>query len=80
MVMVELSFEQITQAVQQLPPEEKRALWRMLDPLIDRATIQRQFSEALATIHAAHAPLSETEAQADVTAALQEVRAERHVH
>lgn len=76
-IRVDLSFEQLTEALQRLPQREKIAIWRLLDQEIDRSTISRQFAAALQNIRSAHLDKGEDEVMAEVLKAQQEVRAAR---
>jgi len=73
-INVSLSIEQLMQAVQQLPAQEKMTLWRVLDTDIDRSIIRQRFWVALQTIRATYADLSEEDVMADVLLAVREVR------
>jgi hypothetical protein len=78
-VRVDLSFDQIKQALRQLPAQEKLDLWRQLDADIDRQAIARRFDVALKAIRQAYAQVSEDEVMADALKATREVRAKsRH--
>ncbi|MEK7326687.1 MAG: hypothetical protein AAB217_15700 [Chloroflexota bacterium] len=78
MIAVDLSFEQLVNALRRLPSAEKIALWRILDAEIDRAAIAKRFAEALQTIRAAYPAAKEDEVMADVLRATREVRTTRH--
>lgn len=73
-INVSLSIEQLMQAVQQLPAQEKMTLWRVLDTDIDRSSIRQRFWAALQTIRTTYADLSEEDVMADVLLAVREVR------
>lgn len=64
-IHLDVSFEQLQQAMRQLPAQEKMALWRMLDAEIDRAALARRFAQALAAIRKTYAQVSEEEVMAD---------------
>lgn len=74
-VTIKLSYEQLLQALRCLPEEEKLALWRALDPYIDREAVRARFAEAVATLRATYASVPDDEVLADVATALEEVRA-----
>jgi DNA-directed RNA polymerase specialized sigma24 family protein len=73
-VSVELSLDQLKQALQRLPPREKMALWRLLDEDIDRAAIARRFGASLKAIRKAYTSTSEDEVMADAVKATRAVR------
>ncbi|MBM3124839.1 MAG: hypothetical protein FJZ87_07145 [Chloroflexi bacterium] len=73
-VSVDLSLEQIKKALKRLPPDEKIALWRMLDEDIDRAAIARRFATSVKTIRRTYAHLSEQEVMKDAIKAVRAVR------
>jgi DNA-directed RNA polymerase specialized sigma24 family protein len=74
-VSVDLSLEQIKQALRRLPPREKIALWRLLDEDIDRAAIARRFDASVKAIRKAYARVGEKEIMKD---AIKAARAVRH--
>jgi hypothetical protein len=76
-VSIDLSFKQLTEALQRLPQREKIAIWRLLDQEIDRSTISQRFSAALQSIRSAHLDEGEDEVMIEVLQAQQEVRAAR---
>ena len=73
-VRVDLSFEQLKQALLKLPPQQRMALWRLLDEGINRATIARRFDAATKSIRKANANVSEDEVMADAIKATRVVR------
>jgi len=73
-VSVDLSLEQIKQALRRLPPREKIALWRLLDEDIDRAAIARRFDASVKSIRKAYARVSEEEITKDAVKAARAVR------
>jgi chromatin segregation and condensation protein Rec8/ScpA/Scc1 (kleisin family) len=77
MVSVDLSLEQLANALRRLPVREKIEIWRLLDQDIDRAAISSRFSEALEAIRSAHLDVSEDEVMSEILGAQQEVRASR---
>ena len=77
-ISIELTLNQLTDAIQRLPYDQKIALWRWLDAkLKDDDTVFREFGEALEDIRAANEGVTEDEVMADVEIALREVRAAR---
>jgi len=77
-VSVDLSFEQITKALRRLPPQEKIALWRLLDKELDRPAIAQRFASSIAGIRKSYAHISEDEVMADAIKATRQVRKARH--
>lgn len=73
-VSVDLSLDQLKQALRQLPPREKIALWRLLGKDIDRAAIAQRFDASVKTIRKAYANTSEDEVMADAVKATREIR------
>ncbi len=76
-VSVELSYDQVRDAVRQLPREHKTDLWKMLGTDIDLDELRRQARTAVEEIREAYKHVPEEEVMADVDAAVKEVRAER---
>jgi len=77
-IRVNVSFDQIKQALRQLPPQEKMALWRLLDDDLDRAAIARKFASAVNSIRKTYSKVSESQAMYDAVKATREVRKARH--
>ena len=77
-VSVDLSLDQIKQALRQLPAQEKIALWRLLDKDLDRHAIARQFTSTVNAIRKAYAHVSEDEVMKDAIKATRQVRKARH--
>jgi len=77
-VRVDLSFDQLKQALRKLPAREKIAIWRMLDADLDRPAIARRFDSAIKSIRKAYAHLSEDEVMADALQATHEARKTKH--
>jgi len=77
-VQVNVSFDQIKQALRQLPPQEKLALWRLLDEDLDRAAIARKFASTVRAIRKAYSRVSEEAVMSDALKATREVRKARH--
>jgi hypothetical protein len=73
-VQVDLSLDQLKQALHRLSATEKVALWRFLDDDLDRAAIARRFASTVSAIRKAHAGLDEGEVMADAVKATREVR------
>lgn len=77
-VRVNVSFEEIKQALRQLPPQEKIALWRLLDAELDRAAIARKFATTVNTIRKKYSRISEEQVMSDALKATRQVRRARH--
>jgi hypothetical protein len=77
-VRIDLSLDQIKQALRRLPAEEKIALWRLLDKDLDRPAIARRFSASVNSIRKAYADISEDEVMKDAVKATRQVRKARH--
>jgi hypothetical protein len=77
-VSVDLSLDQITQALRRLPTQEKIELWRLLDKDLDRPAIARRFSAAVDLIRKTYAYATEDEVMADAIKATRLVRKARH--
>ncbi|MCJ7722926.1 MAG: hypothetical protein MUP03_02220 [Anaerolineales bacterium] len=73
-VRVDLSFDQIQQALRRLPPQQKIALWRLLDKELDRSAIARKFETTIKAIRKAYVHISEDEVMADAVKATHAVR------
>lgn len=73
-IRVDLSFDQIQQALRRLPPQQKIALWRLLDKELDRPAIARKFETTVRAIRKAYVHLSEDEVMADAVKATRAVR------
>jgi len=73
-VHVDLSLDQLKQALRQLPAQEKIAVWRMLDSDLDRDAIARRFTSALISVRKTYSHLSEDEVMADSVKATHAVR------
>jgi hypothetical protein len=72
-----LTFEQVLNAIRQLPYVQKVKLWRTLNNEVNRDETRRRAAEAIEAIRAANEGVTEDEVMADATAAVKEVRAER---
>ena len=77
-VSVDLSLDQIKQALRRLPSQEKVALWRMLDKDLDRPAIARRFAASVQAIRKAYANVGEDEVMKDAVKATRQVRKARH--
>lgn len=73
-VRVDLSFDQIQQALRRLPPQQKIVLWRLLDKELDRPAIARKFEITVRAIRKAYEHISEDEVMADAVKATHAVR------
>jgi len=74
-IRIDLSFEQLKEALRRLPPKEKLDLWRQLDADIDRKAIARRFDTALKNIRKSYSAVSEEEVMKDALKATRETRA-----
>ena len=78
-IRVDLSYDQLKQALRKLPAQEKLDLWRQLDAELDRPAIARRFDAALKAIRQTYSQVSEEEVMADALKATHEARAKyRH--
>jgi hypothetical protein len=77
-VRVDVPFDQIKKALRQLPPQEKVALWRLLDENLDRPAIARRFASTVASIRKAYTHVSEEEVMKDAVKATRQVRRTPH--
>lgn len=77
-VRVNVTLDQLKQALRQLPPQEKMALWRLLDADLDRAAIARKFTSTVSAIRKTYSRISEEDVMADAVKATREVRKGRH--
>jgi hypothetical protein len=73
-VPVELSVDQLKQALRKLPAKEKVAIWRMLDSEIDRAAITKKFDNAVKSIREQYRAADEEEVIAEINRAVHETR------
>lgn len=76
-ITVELTTQQILQAIRQLPLEERLSL---LQTLIrdDKDELDRRFDNALAAVHSANQGLDEDTVMVELTRVVHDVRAERY--
>ena len=77
-IRVDLSLDQIKQALRKLPAQEKIAIWRMLDADLDRPAIARRFDASVKSIRKAYVNVSEEEVMADAVKAAHEARKTRN--
>ncbi len=73
----QFDFEKLFAAIKQLPRSQKIQIWQTLDAELNRDDINREFAQALEEIWPANAHYSEAEVNADIQAAIREVRAEQ---
>lgn len=73
-IRVDLSVDQLKQALRRLPAKEKVAIWRMLDSELDRTAITRHFDAALKSIRSNYSQVSEDEVMTDALQATHQVR------
>lgn len=73
-ISVELDFDKLLAAVLRLPHTYKLRLWQALDAELNRDEINREFAMALEENWNFNATLSEEQVNADIEAALEEVR------
>ena len=73
-VPVELSVDQLKQALRKLPAKEKVAIWRMLDSEIDRTAITKKFDSAVKSIREQYYAVDEEEVIAEINRAVHETR------
>ena len=76
-IRVNVSFDQIKQALRQLPDREKVALWRLLDADLDRTAIARKFASTVSAIRKKYSRISEDEVMLDAVKATREARKAR---
>jgi DNA-directed RNA polymerase specialized sigma24 family protein len=79
-IRVNVSFDQIKQALRQLPPQEKMALWRLLDADLNRAAIARKFASTVGAIRKAYSNMSEEQVMLDAVKATREARRGKGKH
>jgi hypothetical protein len=77
-IRVNVTIDQIKQALRQLPAKEKIVLWRMLDADLDRAAIARKFASTINAIRKTYSSVSEKQVMSDALRATREVRKARH--
>jgi hypothetical protein len=77
-IRLDLPLDQIKKALRQLPPQEKIALWRLLDKDLDRPAIALRFSSSVDSIRKTYAYAKEEEVMKDAVKATRQVRRARH--
>lgn len=77
-IQVNITFDQIKQALRKLPAQEKVELWRLLDTEIDRAAIEKKFASAVSSTRKTYSKVSESQAMYDAVKATREVRKAKH--
>jgi hypothetical protein len=77
-VRMDVPLDQIKKVLLQLPPNEKIALWRLLDEDLDRPAISRRFASSVVSIRKAYPLVSEEEVMKDAVKATRQVRRTRH--
>jgi hypothetical protein len=75
---LDLPLDQIKKALRQLPPQEKIALWRLLDKDLDRPAIALRFASSINSIRKAYIHVSEEEVMKDAIKATHQVRRTSH--
>lgn len=73
-VRIDLSLEQLKEALRRLPPKEKLDLWRQLDADIDRQAIARRFDTAIKSIRKSYSAIGEEEVMKEAVKATREAR------
>lgn len=76
-IRVNVTFDQIKQALRQLPPQEKMTLWRLLDADLDRAAIARKFLSTVNAIRKTYSHVSEEQVMSDALKSIRDVRKAR---
>ncbi|MCC6499254.1 MAG: hypothetical protein IT313_03195 [Anaerolineales bacterium] len=76
-IRVNVTFDQIKQALRQLPSQDKIALWRLLDEDLDRAAIAKKFTASVSAIRKAYPRVSEKEVMSDALKATRGARKAR---
>lgn len=77
-IQVNVTFDQIKQALRKLPPREKVELWRLLDTEMDRVALEKKFVAAVSAIRRKYSRYSEEEVMSDAVKATRESRKARH--
>jgi hypothetical protein len=77
-VHLDLPFDQIKNALRQLPPQEKMELWRLLDDDLDRSAIAQRFASYVNSIRKTYAHVKEEEVMKEAIKATRQVRRTRH--
>jgi hypothetical protein len=73
-IRVNVTFDQIKQALRQLPPQEKMTLWRLLDKDLDRPAIARKFASTVSAVRKVYSDTSEDQVMSDALKATREAR------
>lgn len=76
-IQVNVTFDQIKQALRKLPPQEKIELWRLLDTEINRVALEKKFATTVSAIRRKYSRYSEEEVMSDAVKAAREVRKAR---
>ncbi len=76
----QLNFESLLAAIRQLPKTQKVQIWQTLDAELNRDEINREFARALEEIWTANEQYSEAEVNADIQAAIRQVRQDQASH
>lgn len=77
-IQVNVTFDQIKQALRKLPVQEKVELWRLLDTEIDRVALEKKFVATVSAIRRKYSRYSEEEVMSDAVKATRESRKARH--
>lgn len=77
-IQVNVTFDQIKQALRKLPAQEKVELWRLLDTEIDRVALEKKFVATVSAIRKKYSRYSEEEVMSDAVKATRESRNARH--
>ncbi len=77
-IQVNVTFDQIKQALRKLPAQEKVELWRLLDTEIDRVVLEKKFVATVSAIRKKYSRYSEEEVMSDAVKATRESRNARH--
>jgi hypothetical protein len=75
-IQIELTFEQLVAAVRHLPKALKFKLYEMLKSEFEQQDLDREFRRALNEVREAYKHVPESEIEADVDLALEQIRAE----
>lgn len=77
-IQVNVTFDQIKQALRKLPAQEKVELWRLLDTEIDRVALEKKFVATVSAIRKKYSHYSEEEVMSDAVKATRESRKAHH--
>jgi hypothetical protein len=75
-IRIELTFDQLLSAVRRLPKTLKIKLYEILKAELDHDDIEKEFRRALYEVREAYKHIPESEINADIDLALEQVRAE----